>query len=104
MKMRTVFLAGRASRISGLIMTLFATLIPAFGQRFDVTPLFGGRFGGTIKLEQQGVPNFESTVQNSVTYGVAAGLRLDGEDCHNCDIIEFRWMRQNTHLGLKQDP
>ena len=104
MKMRTVFLAGGASRISALMMTLFATLIPALGQRFDVTPLFGGRFGGTIELEQQGVPNFESTLANSVAYGVAAGLRIDGEDCNSCNLIEFRWMRQNTHLGLKQDP
>ena len=84
----------------GLVMSLSA----ASGQRFDITPLVGARYGGTLKLEQQGTPNFEAHLADSISYGVAAGFRFDDDGCEACNLFEFRWIRQGTHLGLTQDP
>jgi hypothetical protein len=67
-------------------------------------------FGGTVKLEQQAVsPNVDAHVEDGFSFGLAGGFRLDSDDiegdvCEGCDIIEFRWLRQNTHLALKQNP
>jgi hypothetical protein len=83
---------------------LLVSLASAHGQGYDITPLFGGMFGGSFKLEQQGVPNIHANLQDSFTFGVAGGIRIDAEDCEKCALIEFRWMRQDTHLALKQDP
>ena len=79
----------------------------AQGQRFEVTPLVGGIVGGTWRLEQQGVPNFDAHLGSGLSFGIAGGVRFDGDDidyCKDCNLIEFRWGRQNTHLGLTQDP
>jgi hypothetical protein len=87
----------------GLMLALFlATVVSAYGQKFEVTPLFGARFGGTIKLQPDSQPSTATaTVQDSAAYGVAGGFRFgDYEGCEDCDLIEFRWMRQNTHLNL----
>jgi hypothetical protein len=61
-------------------------------------------FGGTVKLEQAGVPNFTAHLQSAVTFGIAGGVRFDSEDCEGCGLIEFRWLRQSTHLTLDRDP
>jgi hypothetical protein len=92
------------SRSGRLLTALLVTLASAHGQGYDITPLFGGMFGGSFKLEQQGVPNINANLQDSFTFGVAGGIRIDAEDCEKCALIEFRWMRQDTHLTLKQDP
>ena len=87
-----------------LSIVFIVNLSAAHGQRYDITPLFGARYGGTLKLEQQATPNFEAHLADSVTYGVAGGFRFDDDDCEGCNLFEFRWMRQKTHLALKQDP
>lgn len=88
---------------------LFATLIGSFAlanaQKYEITPLFGARYGGTLKLEQQGVsPNAHAHMEDSFVYGIAGGIRFDEEDCEACALLEFRWMRQSTHLSLSQNP
>src|SRR5262245_65231075 len=85
-------------------LTLLGSLASAQAQRYDITPLVGGMFGGTVKLEQRFVRNFEAHVDDSLSFGVAGGFRFDADDCEACNLIEFRWLRQNTHLGLRQDP
>jgi hypothetical protein len=83
---------------------LFVGAAWASGQTsFEVTPLVGGRFGGTISLQQEGQANRLATLDNSVIFGVGAGFRFDGNDCESCSVVGFRWMRQNTHLGFKED-
>jgi hypothetical protein len=89
-----------------VLVILLISLGSAYGQRYEITPLFGGMFGGTWKLEQQGVSNFTANVAGSFSYGVAGGIRFDDEfeGCTDCNLIEFRWMRQSTHLGFNQNP
>lgn len=93
-----------------LLLTLIVSVISAHGQRYEITPLIGGIYGGTVKLEEEGVsPNVEAHVQDSFSFGVAGGIRFDGDDfegdyCEGCNLIEFRWLRQDTNLGLKQNP
>jgi hypothetical protein len=87
-----------------LSVSLFAALVPVQGQRYEITPLFGGTFGGTVKLEQAGLPNANAHIEDSISYGLAGGVRFDGEDCENCSLIEFRWMGQSTHLGFSSNP
>jgi hypothetical protein len=92
----------------GLLISFFVSHISANGQRYEITPLVGGMYGGTLNLEKREVsPNFDARVENSVSFGIAGGFRFsseDADDCDRCDLVEFRWMRQNTHLNLKQDP
>jgi hypothetical protein len=94
-----------------VFITLLVSLATAHGQtaheqRYEITPLFGGMFGGTWDLEQQGVPNFDAHKADSFSFGVAGGFRFDDslDDCRACNLIEFRWLRQSTHLELKQNP
>jgi hypothetical protein len=35
-----------------MLAAMLANVIPIYGQHFDITPLFGGRVGGSIKLQQ----------------------------------------------------
>ena len=85
-------------------IVLFVTLVQAQAQKYDITPLVGARYGGTLKLEQQGVsPNVDGHLADSVSYGVSGGIRIPAEDCDACDLIEFRWMRTDTHIGLTRD-
>jgi hypothetical protein len=87
-----------------LCAILFIAFIPADAQKYDITPLVGGRYGGTMKLEQQGVsPRVDGHLADSVSFGVAAGVRIPTEDCEACGLLEFRWMRTDTHIGLKQN-
>ncbi len=87
-----------------LLIALMGSLSAAYGQRYDITPLFGARYGGNLNLEQQGAPNVEAHLADSIAYGVAGGFRFDDEGCEGCNLFEFRWMRQDTHIGLKLDP
>src|SRR5947209_904258 len=86
---------------TGLICLL---ILPVDAQKYDITPLVGARFGGVVELEQASRPNFEAHLADSITFGVAGGVRFDQETCEGCALIEFRWMHQNTHVGVKQDP
>jgi len=74
----------------------------AYGQGFEITPLVGGRFGGTMKLEQAGLPNSEAHLADSISFGLAGGYRFNGEGGEGYDVVEFRWLRQNSHLALSQ--
>jgi hypothetical protein len=74
------------------------------GQKYEITPLVGGAFGGTMKLEQALTENVDAHVADSVTFGIAGGIRFDGEDGEGYDALEFRWMRQDTNLFFKQNP
>jgi hypothetical protein len=93
-------------RVVGRGYLFFAFLLSAtsaHGQKYEITPLIGGAFGGTIKLEQAETSNVEAHVSDSLAFGVAGGFRFDGEE-EGYDAVEFRWMRQNTNLFFKQDP
>ncbi len=85
-------------------IALFVNAVSAYGQKYEITPLIGGSFGGTIQLEQASTPNVDAHVADGFLFGVAGGFRFDGEDGEGHDVIEFRWFRQDTHLFLKQDP
>jgi hypothetical protein len=87
-----------------LFVALFVSVVSAHGQKYEVTPLIGGAFGGTMKLEQALAPNVDAHLADSFSFGVAGGFRFDGEEGEGYDAIEFRWMRQDTHLFFKQDP
>ena len=93
---------------SCFLISLLVSLISANGQKYEITPLVGGMYGGTLDLEQRAVtPNVDGHLESTVSYGIAGGFRFDAEDadhCERCDLFEFRWLRQNTHLGLRQDP
>ena len=94
-------------QILHILGIVLVSLGSAQGQRFEVTPLVGGILGGTWRIEQQGVPNFDAHLGGGLSFGIAGGVRFDGDDldyCKDCNLIEFRWVRQNTHLGINQDP
>ena len=86
-------------------IVLWIAAVSACAQRYEITPLAGAMFGGSLKLEQLGVsPNRHADFEDSASFGIAGGIRFYGEECDDCSLIEFRWMRQPTHLGFKQDP
>lgn len=83
------------------LAALFASAASVYGQAsFDLTPFVGGRFGGTFKVQQDGQSNSQATLSDSFSFGVSAGFRYDGDVCDKCNVIEFRWMRQYTHVSL----
>jgi len=90
-------------RARGLLFLLVASLGPAYGwqdYRFEAAALFGGAFGGTIKLGEEGFRNRDANIANTFAWGLAAGFRFNGEECLNCNAIDFRWMWQpDTHLS-----
>ena len=97
----------RAPRVAGsarLSGALLLALVCAHGQRFEITPLVGGMFGGTVHAEQVDAPKFDAHLGDRLSYGIAGGVRFGEDDCDNCQIIEFRWLRQATHLSLDQNP
>ena len=52
-------------RVAGsgyLLIALFVSLASAHGQKYEISPLIGGAFGGTIKLEQALTPNVDAHV------------------------------------------
>jgi hypothetical protein len=87
-----------------LFIALFVSAVSAHGQKYEITPLVGGSFGGTIQLEQASTPNFEAHVADGFIFGLAGGFRFAGEEDEGYDAIEFRWFRQDTNLFLRQDP
>jgi hypothetical protein len=89
----------------GLLVLAGIAALPVRAQRFDVTPLIAGRYGGTIKLEQAGQTSpVEGHLADSFGYGIAGGFRFDAEDCDSCGLFEFRWMRHDSHINLSQNP
>ena len=90
-------------RTGYLFIALFVTAVSALGQKYEITPLFGGSFGGTIHLEEASTPNVYAHVADGFIFGVAGGFRFDGEDGEGYDAIDFRWFRQDTNLFLTQD-
>ena len=87
-----------------LFIALFVSAVSAHAQKYEIAPLIGGSFGGTIQLEQAATPNVDAHVADGFIFGVAGGFRFDGEEGEGFDTIEFRWFRQDTNLFLKQDP
>ena len=65
-------------------------------QGIEVTPLIGGRFGGTFDVQPEGAVETRASLGDSVSYGVAAGIRFD-----DFSLIEFRWTRANSSLRLE---
>jgi hypothetical protein len=94
----------RALTSGPAILALLLSCLPAHAQSWEITPLVGGMFGGSVNLEQLGVPNFKAHVQERWSYGIAGGYRFDSDDCKRCDTVQFRWLRQDTHLLIQQDP
>jgi hypothetical protein len=98
----------RGDYVSGKPLWVLAALLAGaaslYGQpSWDVTPFVGGRFGGSIKLQQGGQAINSGTLEGSFGYGVAAGYRWDDEYCERCNLIEARWMRQRTNLSIPND-
>ncbi len=84
-----------------LLMAFFADMALAQDTRFEVTPLIGARAGGSVELQPEGQPvQARASVGDGAIYGIAAGFRLAEDECDDCSVIEFRWMRQNTHVGF----
>ncbi|HEY7387443.1 MAG TPA: hypothetical protein VH640_02970 [Bryobacteraceae bacterium] len=90
---------------------LLVCLVPAHGQTFEITPLVGGILGGTMRVEQPEVsPRVGANLNGSFAFGIAGGVRfnplqdLDEEPCKGCDSVDFRWLRQHTHLSVEQNP
>jgi hypothetical protein len=86
-----------------VLVTLLVSLASARAQHFDITPLVGGTFGGAVKLEELGVSNFEAHLGDSLSLGISGGLRFDADECEACNVIEFRWQRQNSHFRIRPD-
>src|SRR5581483_4328071 len=85
------------------LFVLFVIVVSAHGQNFEITPLVGATFGGTLHLEQTGTPNYYAHVADAFSFGLAGGYRLDADDGGH-DLVEFRWLRQDSHLTLPQNP
>jgi hypothetical protein len=98
--MSSARLGATCARLSSALLLV----VCAHGQRFEITPLIGGMFGGTVHAEQVDAPRFEAHLGDRLSYGIAGGVRFGEDDCDNCQIIEFRWLRQATHLSLDQNP
>jgi hypothetical protein len=102
MKLSKLLCARDVGRL--VIVALCVSLVAARAQKYEITPLVGGSFFGTPHLEQPDAPNFYAQLADSITYGVAGGYRVDGQNGDGHDEVEFRWMRQNSHLSLPQNP
>lgn len=94
---KTVFI------VCSVFVALFVILVPAHGQKYEFTPLFGATFAGTMHLEQAGTPNFYAHIADSFSFGLAGGYRFDGDGGEGFDMVEFRWMRQSSYAFVKQD-
>jgi hypothetical protein len=91
-------------RLYYVVGILLASAAAAYGQRYEITPLVGGMFGGTWNLEEPGLPHLETHFGDRWSFGIAGGVRFDADDCRKCNLIEFRWLRQETHLWPSEDP
>jgi hypothetical protein len=90
-----------------LVVALFVGVCSAYGQTsFAITPLVGGLYSGSVKVEQDaqpkqdGQPDSRFKLDNAFIFGVAGGVHFDGDECAGCEMVQFRWMRQKTHLNL----
>jgi Outer membrane protein beta-barrel domain len=90
------------AKYSAAAGALLLSLVPAYGQNWELAPLVGARFGGTIKVEQ-GDANFDAHIADSLSYGLIGGYRFE-QDGEGFGVISFRWMRQDSHLGVNQIP
>jgi hypothetical protein len=99
------FLSRKAFANSGFTaLALLLSLTSAYAQQhYEITPLVGGTFFGTIKLGQPDMPNVEANVADSFSFGLVAGYRFE-QDSEGTGVIAFRWIRQNSHLTLNQNP
>jgi len=104
MKISTEARTAHGVKLCGIVIIILGSLAPVRGQKYEITPLVGGMFGGTVNLEQLGRPNFDAHLEDRLSYGIAGGFRFEADDCEGCNLIEFRWLRQNTHLRIKGDP
>jgi hypothetical protein len=89
------------------LAALLVSTALAHAQKYDISALLGGTLGGTVQLEQLDVPHFDARVANSFSFALAGGFRFDSEfnNCKACALVEFRWLRQGTHLALtEQNP
>ena len=94
-------------RIFGFFSSLVCSLqlvAPAVAQGlelqgFEVTPFIGGRFGGTFDIQPAGAAEARASLNDSVSFGVAAGIRFD-----DYSLIEFRWTRASSGLQLESVP
>jgi hypothetical protein len=64
-------------------------------QGVEVTPFIGGRFGGTFEIQPEGAAEVRASLNDTTSYGVAAGIRYD-----DFSVIEFRWTRAKSALRL----
>jgi hypothetical protein len=62
-------------------------------QGVEVTPFIGGRFGGTFEIQPEGAAEVRASLNDTTSYGVAAGIRYD-----DFSVIEFRWTRAKSEL------
>lgn len=102
--LRTLCIKKAIGKGCALFVGLLTCLVAAYGQTYEITPLVGATFGGTMHLEQTGTPNFYGHVADSFSFGVAGGYRFEGDEANDHDLLEFRYRRQNSHMYVKQDP
>src|SRR5262245_57802716 len=83
------------------LILIFSVIGPyALGQTCEITPLVGYRYGGDFRVQQQGIAGYSVVpLHNTVSYGFAAGWRLDEDG-----VIEFRWIRQGSSVKLPPPP
>ena len=97
------FMNRKAFANSGFIaLALLLSLVSAHAQNYEIIPLVGARFGGTIKVGQPDSSNFEAHLADGLSFGVVAGYRF-GQDGDGFGVIAFRWMREDTHLTVNQN-
>ena len=91
----------RVTKLVWLVVALFVSVVSTYGQTsFEVTPLVGGMFGGSIRVQQDGQTKSSAALDNAITFGATGGFRFNTDECASCDLIEFRWMRQKTYVNL----
>jgi hypothetical protein len=90
------------NRTEMMLVALLIGVATANAQRYEITPLFGARAGGSMKLQQEGEPvQARASLSDGPIFGVAGGFRFDEEECDACSVVEFRWMRQKPDLYFK---
>jgi hypothetical protein len=84
-------------------LVLFAIAASACGQDVEIAPFAGGGFASGISITQTAQSNISSSVRSALTLGVATGVALNAGACDDCNVLEFRWMWERTHLGFNDD-
>lgn len=79
-------------------MAILAVAAPGLAQHvdiqsFEVTPLVGVRLGGTFAVQPDGAVPVEAALNDTASYGLAAGVRFD-----DFSLVEFRWTRATSTL------